>query len=131
MKLLIDTHIWLWMINKPKRLGRRTAKLLANSRNEIFLSPISIWEVILLGRRGHFSKLRDPYPWLGKAMAEFKLIEAPLTDEIALEMGRFELGHDDPADRMLVATARVMGCPLVTDDEKIIESGCVEVVPND
>ena len=131
MKLLIDTHVWLWMLNKPTRIGLKTRRVLDNSRNEIFLSPMSIWEVVLIARDGRLGKSTDPYQWFERAFAEFPLHEAPLTREIALEMGRFELRHGDPADRWLIATARVMACKLVTEDEKIIHSKCVETISSD
>ena len=131
MKLLLDTHIWLWMINKPQKIKQRTRKLLANPKNEVYLSPVSVWEVILIARNGRLGNSTDPYPWFEQAFAGSMLLEAPITREVSLEMGRFELLHADPADRWLIATARTYGCKLVSEDEKIIHSKCVEVVPND
>ena len=131
MKLLIDTHIWIWLVNKPQHIGARTRRLLADLRQEVFLSPVSIWEVILIARNGRLGRSRDPYDWLARALAEPMLLDAPMSREVALEMGRFELPHNDPADRWLIATARVNRCKLVTADEKIIDSGAVETIPND
>ena len=131
MTVLIDTHIWIWLVNKPQRIGTRTRRLLADLRQVVLVSPVSIWEVILVARKGRLGRSTDPYRWLDKALSIPQLIEAPVTREIALEMGRFKLPHDDPADRWLAATARVLKCKLVTDDEKIIDSGVVETIPND
>ena len=131
MKLLLDTHIWLWMINKPQKIKQPVRRLLANPRNEVYLSPVSVWEIILLARGGRLGKFKDPCPWFDQAFAASKLLEAPITQEVSLEMGRFEVAHADPADRWLIATARTYGCKLVTEDEKIIHSGCAELVVNE
>lgn len=131
MNLLLDTHIWIWIADHPQRLGRRTTRLLAAPQNHVWLSAVSVWEFIVLTRKGRFSKIRDPYPWLERALTEWPFQEAALTTEIVLEAGRFELAHGDPSDRLLIASARVLDCVLVTQDDKIIESGAVATIPND
>ncbi len=131
MMLLVDTHIWIWMATNPKRLGKRTTKLLADSRNDVLLSAVSVWEQVQLIRGGKFANVRDPDPWMARLLKALPLKPVGLTHEMALEAGRFELPHNDPFDRLLVATARQLRCALVTADSAIIGSGCVEVVPND
>lgn len=131
MRLLLDTHIWIWIADAPQRLGKRTSAMLIDPGNELWLSPISIWEFLTLAAKGRFPSLREPRAWLDRALNEWPLRDAPLSREIALETGRFELPHQDQADRLLVATARVLGASLVTADAQIIASGAVAVVPND
>ena len=131
MRLLIDTHIWVFMADQPKRLGRKTSQLLQNPKTEVWISPLSVWEVLLLHRLGRFGKIRDPHAWVRKSLKAWPFQEAAVTHAVAIEAGDFELGTDDPIDRLLVATARVMKMPLVTEDAAIIASGCVEVVGND
>lgn len=131
MKVLIDTNIWLHMANRPERLGKRTQKLLSSMRNELWLSPLSIVELHQLERKGKWHSRIDVRNWIERSLKTVPLREAPVTLAVALETGKFELATGDPIDRLIVATAREMKMPLVTADLAIIESGCVEVVPND
>jgi PIN domain nuclease of toxin-antitoxin system len=131
MKLIVDTHIWSFMAHRPKRLGRRTTSLLLNPKSEIWLSPLSVWEVLLLHRLGRFGKFGDPHIWIKKSMAAWPFREAAVTYAIAQEAGNFELKTNDPIDRLIVATARVLKCTLITEDRAIIQSGCVETIAND
>lgn len=131
MKLLLDTHIWIWLAHEPEKLGRRTAELLIDSRNELWLSPVSLWEFLALAAKRRFPALRDPLAWMNETLDRFPLRDAPLSRDVAFELAHFELSHKDPADKLLVATARVLGCELVTADARIVSSGTVAVVPND
>jgi PIN domain nuclease of toxin-antitoxin system len=122
MKLLLDTHIWLWSLLEPKRLSRRVAKALNDPRNELWLSPISTWEVLVLSQKGRLVLNEDAESWIAKAMALAPLHEAPLTHEVALATRALQLPHRDPADRFLAATAKVYGLTLVTADENLARS---------
>jgi PIN domain nuclease of toxin-antitoxin system len=103
MKLLLDTHIWLWVVHDPKRLGRRLFQELKNESNELWLSPISTWEVLILNFKGRVHVHGDLGEWLARATAGTH--EAPLAHEIALAARQLPL-HQDPADRILAATRR-------------------------
>ena len=131
MRVLIDTHIWIWLADRPKRLGRRTARLLASDATDVFLSAVSVMEVIVLSEKGRLGKRFDHEAWLPQALTNWPLIEIGATWEIVREAGKLRPDWPDPADRWLMATARVLGCPLVTDDAQIIESGLVATIPND
>lgn len=120
MKLLIDTHIWLWSRLAPKRIPRRVARALTKSTNELWLSPVSIWEVLLLCRRGRLQLDPDPVQWIQTAIASVPLHEAPVTQELALATRSIALPHYDPADHLLAATARIYGLKLVTADESLL-----------
>jgi PIN domain nuclease of toxin-antitoxin system len=130
MKLLLDTHIWLWSLLAPKNLTRRVAGALQNPRNELWLSSISTWEVLVLSERGRIVLTESPRTWIDRALQAGPLREAPLTHEIALETFGLKFPHRDPADRFLVATARVLGLTLVTADKRLINSHQVAVLPN-
>ena len=131
MKFLIDTNIWIHMAIRPERLGKRTRKLLSNTRNELWLSPLSILELHQAARKGKWTSRLDVRAWAEQSMKTVPLHEAPVTLAIALEAVTFDLPTGDPIDRLIVATAREMKIPLVTADEAIIRSRCVEVIPND
>ncbi len=66
MKLLLDTHIWLWSRRDPKLIGKRVWAELENDANELWLSPISTWEALILHRRGKIVLHADPIHWVGQ-----------------------------------------------------------------
>jgi PIN domain nuclease of toxin-antitoxin system len=128
--LLLDTHIWLWAMLEPKRLVPRVAEELESAGNELWLSPISVWELIVLQQKGRMLPEEKIETWIERALRARPLKEAAVTFEVAREVGRIELAHRDPADRFLVATARVFELTLVTADETLIHSGVVQVLAN-
>ena len=130
MKLLLDTHIWLWNHLEPAKLSQPVARRLANPGNELWLSPISLWELVLLESKGRIVLNDEVGDWVAKALRAQPLIEAPVTHEVALETRRAGIQHQDPADRFLVATAKVFGLTLVTADERLIEAGGIKVLAN-
>ena len=99
-----------------------------NETNEVWLSPVSVWELLLLVEKRRMALGGDVAEWIRKAAAPLK--EAPLTAEIVLETARFSLPHPDPADRFLVATARSLGLTLVTSDVRLLASHAVPTLPN-
>ncbi len=127
LKLLLDTHIWLWGLREPNRLVPRTLSELRDTTNEIWLSPISTWEALLLHTKGKIHLSVDLVEWLAESTAGMR--EAPLTHEIALVAQQLNL-HQDPADRFIAATAMVLGLTLVTADERLLELGNIRTLAN-
>jgi PIN domain nuclease of toxin-antitoxin system len=127
MKLLLDTHIWLWIVHDPGRLGKRLFQELRNEDNELWLSPISTWEVLTLNFKGRVHLHGDLAEWLARATAGTH--EAPLTHEIALAARQLRL-HQDPADRILAATAQVLDLTLATADERLLGLGDIRTLAN-
>lgn len=131
MNLLLDTHIWLWSLLDPERLGPRAARALASAANTLWLSPISAWEAVLLAERGRVAVDDDgALAWVERALRAVPLREAPLTFDVALESRRVMLPHPDPADRFLAASARVHGLTLVTADERLLRAKVCPTLPN-
>jgi PIN domain nuclease of toxin-antitoxin system len=128
LKLLLDTHIWLWGLQDPTRLGNRILHELRNPANELWLSPISTWEALTLNAKGRIQLPTDLSRWLREATVRFR--EAPLTHEIALSAGLLPLPHHDPADRFLAATAQVLGLTLVTADANLLGLGDISTLAN-
>ena len=128
MNLLLDTHIWLWSLREPERLARRVQNELRDQGNELWLSPVSTWEALLLNARGRIRLHGDLSEWLTRATAHMR--EAPLTHEIVLAAQRLPLPHPDPADRFLAATAQVLGLILVTADERLLGLGKIATLAN-
>ncbi|MFZ0889530.1 MAG: type II toxin-antitoxin system VapC family toxin [Candidatus Binataceae bacterium] len=122
MRLLLDTHVWVWMQGEPARLARRAASELEKPRNELWVSPLSVWELALLSERGRW-RLREPLAlWVEKAMHTIPIREAGFSREVALEAYGTLLKHGDPIDRLIVATARVFDLVLVTADRRLLEA---------
>lgn len=130
MRLLLDTHIWLWSLLEPQRLGSRTTKALRSSSNELWISPISIWETLVLAAKGRIILDKAADLWVQDALRRGPFREAPLTWEIARLSTSIGLPHNDPADRFLAATAVAMGLRLVTADERLLSSRDFAVLPN-
>ena len=120
MKLLLDTHIWLWTVLERDRLSHRVAHELVAPENELWLSPVNTWEALILIAKGRIriQVHEDPAAWISQAI--IKMREAPLTHEIAIAAHELKWAHRDPADRFLVATAQVLGLTLVTADERLL-----------
>jgi PIN domain nuclease of toxin-antitoxin system len=122
--LLVDTHTLIWMVEEAPRLGARTAEALnrAGWENRIAVSAITPWEIGLLVSKGRLQLGADVMEWIREALAKPGVQLAPLEPEIAVASTRlpFEM-HADPADRILVATARHLGATLVTADGALLE----------
>lgn len=122
MNLLLDTHIWVWSHSAPERLGKRAAAALAEESNELWLSPISIWEFLLLAGRGrvHVKGGTTPEDWASEALARAPMRDCPLSREVAIRSRSVGVDHEDPADRFLAATADVYDLTLVTADQRLL-----------
>lgn len=130
MRLLLDTHIWVWSLLEPERLAPRVAHALTSADAELWLSSISVWETALLVERGRIEIAGDFSDWLAAAQAGAPLSEAPVTNEIAVRSRSIDLPHDDPADRFIAATAAVLDLTLVTADRRILDSKQLSLLPN-
>ena len=125
MKLLLDTHIWIWLVTGSPRL--RIRDKLRDPSNELWVSAISTWEVLTLHRKGRIALDREPEEWVTNAIAGTQ--EAPLTHQIALAARGLRL-HDDPADRLIAATALVLNLVLATADEQLLTLPNLRTIAN-
>src|SRR5277367_6786383 len=130
MKLLLDTHIWIWSVGDHQRLSRRVAKALDDAHNQLWLSPISIWEALLLHRKGRIKTPEGFSTWVTRALTTMPLTEAPLNFEVAAAMTEVNLPHADPADLFLAASAKAFGLTLVTSDRNLIRTKEISVMEN-
>jgi PIN domain nuclease of toxin-antitoxin system len=130
MKLLLDTHIWVWSALERARLSDRLTATLENPNNELWLSPISLWEVLTLCQKHRLTLHPNPQAWIANALDAVPMREAQITYQVAQETARVQLPHRDPADRFLVATARVFDLTLVTADEHLLKARQVPVLAN-
>jgi PIN domain nuclease of toxin-antitoxin system len=130
MRLLLDTHIWIWNYTAPEKLTSEVARELANPDNERFLSPVSIWETAVLLEKRRVNLRQDFGEWFKSSVEDLGLIEAPLHWTVAHELRFTMLNHRDPADRFLVATAKVYDLTLVTADERLLNVPGLAVLAN-
>ncbi len=130
MRLLLDTHIWLWGLLAPEKLALPVRRALGERAHELWLSPISTWEALLLIERGRLVVEGDAAAWVREALRAAPLHEAALTHGVALESRRLRLRHRDLADRFLAATAIVYDLTLVTADRRLQRSKEFAVLPN-
>lgn len=121
--IILDTHIWVWWVHGNPKLTALHEKLIAeNEETGLGISAISCWEVAKLVEKG---RLMLPCPiadWLQNALAYPGIALLELTPEIAVESTTLPRSfHKDPADQIIVATARIHDCPLVTADQEILD----------
>jgi PIN domain nuclease of toxin-antitoxin system len=128
LRLLLDTHIWLWSFIEPERLGKRTRRELGDPNNELWLSPISTWEALILHEKGRVFLDHNVAEWIARNTTPFR--EAPFTHEIAVSSRSLPLRQNDPADRFLAATAQVLGLTLLTADANLLGLGEIATLGN-
>lgn len=123
--LLLDTHAWIWFVaGNLKDFERRTWKAIdrACGRGQCVVSVISVWELGMLQAKGRIRLGLSPDEWVRQAFDTSPISLVPLSREAALEASSLPgLFHGDPADRLLVATARQLRARFVTADEKILD----------
>ena len=130
MKLLLDTHIWRWSLAAPERLGKRLRATITRPGTELWLSPVSVWELLVLADRGRIKLAPTPQRWIDEALRRTPAQEAPLNHQVAIRSREILSTHEDPADRFLVATALVYGLTLATADETLMRNNVCPILPN-
>lgn len=130
MKLLLDTHAWIWAVTEPRRLGRQAAGALRDPAHEVLVSAVSFWELAVLVRK---DRVRIPGAsvgaWAWRACEELGAVPVGLDPETALRaeaLDGYERG--DPADRLILATAIGVDAAVVTRDRWMRAWGGVPVV---
>lgn len=122
VRYLLDTHTWIWWNSNTRKLSRNVLKLLTMPESDILLSAVSVWEFSKLIELGKLRINCDGYHWITEALDYPNLELVGLTPEIfwhaANLPGQF---HKDPADQMIVATARILNATILTRDKLISE----------
>jgi PIN domain nuclease of toxin-antitoxin system len=128
--ILLDTHVWVWWVHGDQRLTANQLEIIqANETDTIGVSAISCWEIAKLVERG---RLELPVPleeWFEQALGYPGIRILEMTPEISIESTRLPGEfHRDPADQIIVATARILKCSLVTSDERILDYPYVKAI---
>lgn len=116
MRLLLDTHIWLWYLQGSDRLSVELQDKIEDPKVQIWLSPISIWETLMLAEKGRINLGKPPQQWISDALKVLEVKEATLNNDIAILSRTIQLPHQDPADRFIAATALYYDLVLATVD---------------
>lgn len=126
LECLLDTHVWFWLVTGDATL-RRTARLLiaeAVGRGRVLVSIMSVWEIGMLEAKGRLTLHMPCDAWVDAALAQPATALVPITPAIAVASSLLPgIFHGDPADRILVATARALNVPLVSRDHGIVMYG--------
>jgi PIN domain nuclease of toxin-antitoxin system len=119
--IVLDTHIWVWLTSQPDCISRHHRQILqASEAHSLGVSVISCWEVAKLVEYGRLELGCPVFDWIEEALAAPGIVLIPLSPRIVVESTALPAPfHRDPADQLLVATARILGCPLMSDDAKI------------
>jgi PIN domain nuclease of toxin-antitoxin system len=121
MKILLDTHIFLWLIHKNKLLNKEVIEVINNPKNDIFLSVVSIWECVIKYQIGKLNFPESPEIYLPKKREEY-LIESLIIDEGSINyLTDLPLLHKDPFDRLLISQSLQHNLTIITEDNVILQ----------
>ena len=123
-EFILDTHVWLWLLEGNPRLKISVRKRIEKNvpKNNLGVSAISVWEIAMLEAKGRIIFNKECSEWIKLALSAPGISLIPITPEIAVASTRLpEIIHGDPADRIIVATARSCGSTLITADKTLID----------
>ena len=121
--ILLDTNVFVWLVSGERPLGPRSNAAIrqANDGTALRISAISPWEISMLVEKGRISLGMDTMGWVETALMHAAISLEPVNPVIAVDAGQLPGKiHGDPADRIIIATARFLNCPLLTTDRKIL-----------
>jgi PIN domain nuclease of toxin-antitoxin system len=118
MRVLLDTHAWLWWLTEPERLPRKASRILGRGENEILLSVASSWEIAIKFALGKLKLPEPPERFVPARLMRDGIKTLHIEHRHALHVASLPLHHHDPFDRLLIAQGQVEGLPIVTADHK-------------
>jgi len=127
--IILDTHIWIWWITKHEKLTNKNLNLIEKYHHQgLGISMISCWEIAKLVEKNRLQFQCSVEEWLNSAMKypDIKILD--LTLPIILQSTKLDGFHQDPADQIIVATAMVYDCPIITQDSKILKYPSVKIL---
>lgn len=122
--IVIDTHALVWIVEGAPDLGVLARTLIEDelAADGVMIAPISFWEIAMLIDKGRLTLGRPLVVWWNRVVAMSGFIVADLTPEIGIDAGTLPGNiHGDPADRLIIATARGLGCPVLTADKRVLD----------
>ena len=119
MRLLLDTHAFLWWTTEDPQLSLRASELISDGRNEIFLSVASVWEIAIKAAKGKLILPEEPVVYIASRMNLHRIQALPVQISHALHVYHLPMHHADPFDRLLIAQSRIESMPLISADVHI------------
>ena len=129
--IILDTHVWVWHVQDDERLPKAAAQVIKqNEQNGLGVSSFSLWEVAKIVERKKLKLSVEINEWFEIATEYPGVQILPITSPIAIESTKLPGDfHKDPADQIIVATARIYDCPLITVDKEILAYAHVKLLP--
>ena len=118
MRVLVDTHTFLWALLKDHRLSARAKQILISREHELYFSLFSLWEIAIKMKIGKLNTVGSSVTYIRDEMAEYGMELLPIRYEHILQLERLPLHHSEPFDRLLIAQAVAESLPILTHDEK-------------
>lgn len=120
MRVLVDTHCWLWALASPEALNTEAAALLSDGETEVVLSAASVWEIAIKSSLGKLRVSHDTEDSLFDIIDRQRLTRLPILHSHARHVAGLPRHHGDPFDRLLIAQAQVENLPIVTADDQFL-----------
>ena len=130
MRLLLDTRVWVWSLLEPERLTKRVQAALESPDAELWLSPLSVWQLLVMIEAGHVVVDAEPATWIGEALRAVPVREATLSHEVARRGHLLRMRGVDVTGRLLAATAQVYDLTLITADRRLESTKEVHILAN-
>ena len=119
MRILLDTHVFLWYITNDRRLQKPMAEAIQASDNEIYLSVVSVWEALVKFQLGRLTLPDHPYEYLVARQEQHRIASLPLERGATSRLLLLPTHHNDPFDRMLICQAVYHDLTLATSDAHV------------
>lgn len=116
MRILVDTHTWLWMLTSPERIPTQTREQVGDQRNQVLVSAATAWEIAIKHALGKLPLPEPPLSFVPSRMEASGCDALAVEHRHALEVGVLPQHHRDPFDRLLIAQSRLLGVPLCSGD---------------
>jgi PIN domain nuclease of toxin-antitoxin system len=120
MKVLIDTHTFLWWNIKDPQLSARAEEIISDGKNEIYLSAASVWEIVIKTAKGRLILPGTPAQYISSRMSLYRFRSLPIQISHAVHVYELPPYHSDPFDRLLIAQSQLESLPLLTKDDDIL-----------
>ena len=119
MKLLLDTHVFLWYIAGDAQLPAKMVSAIKNTRNDVYLSVVSLWEIIIKHRLGRLPLPENPDVYIPRQRERHLIASLPIDEASVMHLARLPAHHRDPFDRMLICQAIEHDLVLLSVDSAI------------
>jgi PIN domain nuclease of toxin-antitoxin system len=118
MKVLVDTHAFIWDLEASPRSSRKAIEMLRSDEHELFFSLVSLWEIAIKIKTGKLNALGSSVAYIRDEMENYSMTLLPIRYEHVLQLEALPAHHSDPFDRLLIAQAITESLPILTNDEK-------------